>query len=650
MKQFLKIAAIAVVVLCALFALTLALLASVDWNRAKPWLSGKVSAATGRSFAINGDLSLSWQRPPHANVGLQRFIPWPHLRAQNVVLGNPDWASSGPDMARIRQVDFSIDPFALLRKTVAVQSLVLVAPYLVLEQGAGKRANWQFQNQGKQSDWQMRIEDVGLEQGRVRYVDPEKKADVTTDIETMKDGSVKWRSNGRFNQEALSGYGTAGAILSLQASDVPYPVQADVTVGQSKIAIDGTLTNPSHASALDVNLKILGASMADLFAFSGVLLPETPKFSIEGRLAGSIKPGSIRLRYQGFKGKVGSSDLEGTLEYIQQQPRSVLRGDVVSHYLDVADLRPMIGAGSPDPMKNKSGIKQPPDKVLPVSPFKTDRWKTMDAQVQFTGEKILESKRLPVRHMNVRLRLDDGVLSLAPLDFDIAGGSLKTEVHIDGSKASAKGEIKMSARGLKLRELFPTIEAMHASTGQLHGDVKLDGSGNSIAALLGASNGSAQAVMTEGSVSKFILEAMGLNIGAAVAAKLFDNRQVRIDCMLADLDAKNGVMQTRTFLVDTSDELIAVNGSIDFADEKIALKIHPQTKGLRLFSLRSPLHVAGTFKKPDIGVDKGPVALKAGAAVALGTVAAPLAALLALTHPGAGEQSPCGALTPAPAK
>ena len=241
-------------------------------------------------------------------------------------------------------------------------------------------------------------------------------------------------------------------------------------------------------------------------------------------------------------------------------------------------------------------------------------------------------------------------LSLAPLDFEIAGGSLKTEVHIDGRKEPAKGEMKVSARGLQLRELFPTIEAMHASVGQLHGDAALNGSGNSIAALLATSNGSAQAVMTEGSVSKFILEAMGLNIGAAVAAKLFNEHQVQVNCMLADLDAKNGVMQTRTFVIDTKDELIAVNGDVDFANEKIALKIHPQTKGLRLFSLRSPLHVAGTFKKPDIGVDKGPVVLKAGAAVALGTVAAPLAALVALIHPGADAQSPCAALTSASAK
>jgi hypothetical protein len=65
---------------------------------------------------------------------------------------------------------------------------------------------------------------------------------------------------------------------------------------------------------------------------------------------------------------------------------------------------------------------------------------------------------------------------------------------------------------------------------------------------------------------------------------------------------------------------------------------------LRLLSLRSPLYVEGTFKKPDVGVNKTAIALRAGAAVALGTVAAPLAGLLALTHTGPEQDSPCASL------
>ncbi|WP_338016810.1 hypothetical protein [Noviherbaspirillum sedimenti] len=103
-------------------------------------------------------------------------------------------------------------------------------------------------------------------------------------------------------------------------------------------------------------------------------------------------------------------------------------------------------------------------------------------------------------------------------------------------------------------------------------------------------------------------------------------------------------MQTRTFIVDTSDATIGVAGRINLASEELALTIRPESKGVRLISLRSPLYVRGTFRKPEVGVDKGVVALKAGAAAVLGTVAMPLAALLALINPGPGQDSPCPSL------
>jgi uncharacterized protein involved in outer membrane biogenesis len=630
-----------IAVLAGLLALAIALLSVFDWNRAKPWLSEKVRVATERSFVIDGDLALHWQRPLQAATGWKRFVPWPHLQATNVVLGNAAWATTGPDMARISQIDFTVDPLALLSKSIIVHSLQLRDPVLVLEQGKGSAANWQFPHQ-TQSAWQFQIKDLGLENGNVRYVDPEKKADFTTRIDSQPDGSVRWQSQGKFSDKRLRGSGSAGAILSLQSADIPYPVRANVVIGTTTVDLDGTLTNPAQGSALDVKLKILGASMADLFPISGLLLPETPKFSTEGRLIGSAKPGAIDLRYENFNGQVGSSDLRGTLAYRQKQPRSELRGDVVSQNLNLKDLRSVIGGG--DDAASRAEAKQPPGKVLPVSPFKTDRWKTMDVQVQFTGQSIQQPNRQPVRHLFAKIGMQDGVLSLAPLEFDLAGGRLATTLHIDGRHERAIGSAKISGRGLNLNELLPAVEATHSSAGQLHLDATLSGSGNSVAALLGDANGDIHAVVAKGSVSKFVLEAAGLNLGAAVLAKLFGDQQVQLNCMVADFGAKHGIVRTRTFLIDTQDALIAVDGNINLSTEQLALKVNPSAKGVRVISLRSPLHVAGTFSKPDIGVDKGPVALKAGAALALGALATPLAALLALIKPGADEPSPCAGL------
>ncbi|RJF96968.1 AsmA family protein [Noviherbaspirillum cavernae] len=649
MRRSVKITLGSLLVVLMLIACGLVVLAAFDWNRIKPYINERASEAAGRPFAINGDLSLSWERPVRPLTGERRLLPWPHLRAHDVTLANPDWATTGPMMARVQQVDFTIELLPLLRKIINVNSLLLTEPQLVLEQDKERRNNWTLPKREDESEWQIALHDLALTRGTVRLLDAVKRADITARIDTLAEGEhpggIRWQLDGKFNGERLTGSGVAGALLSLQRHDVRYPVEAELKIGNTEITIDGTFTDPARFSELDVDARVLGASMAQLFPLIGVLLPETPKFSTAGRLVGRIGGGNTHLRYEKFTGKVGSSDLRGTLEYVQQKPRSLLRGEVVSNYLNLNDLRVLLGTDSPEEQKKRGAtFKQPPGKVLPVEPFRTDRWTGIDVQVQFTGAKIVRATELPIDNLVARIQLDNGVLAMRPLNFGVAGGRLTSDLEINGRGKPVKAQMNIAARGLHLKRLFPKVEAMQASLGQINGNARLTATGDSFAALLASSNGEVKALISQGSISKLILEAMGLNVGSVVIATLFGDRQVSINCMAADFSVSDGLMQTRTFIVDTEDAKIGVDGQIDLAKEALNLKIEPQSKGVRLLSLRSPLYVTGTFKQPEVGVDKGAVALRAGAAAVLGAVAAPLASLLALINPGPEEDSPCAQL------
>lgn len=639
-----KISIVVAVCLAILLVALPVALSLISWNFARPWISQRVSSATERSFSINGDLNLTWQRPDDSETGWQRWVPWPHLRAHEIVLGNPSWASTGPTMASVPQIDFNLNPLALFKKTISVSSLLLTEPKLVLELGSKGQNNWTFKQQNP-STWQFVLQDLWLNQGTVRLVDPIRQADVTTRIDTLEDGSLTWNINGKLAHDPVKGTGKAGALLSLQSNAVKYPLSAHLKIGKTEMDATGTLTNPRHLSQIDVQLKILGGSMAQLFPFTGIVLPETPHFSTQGRLLGSIGSDDFHLTYDKFTGKVGSSDLAGTLEYRRQKPRPLLRGTLVSKLLNLHDLGALIGSGNSTEQKNRnSEIKQPTDKVLPVAPFRTERWDKIDADVQFTGKKIVQRADLPIENLSTKIVLQDGKLTLAPLNFGVAGGNFVTELSIDGKQQPPQARMTIRARRLQIAKLFPHVESMRASLGQLHGNAKLSATGNSLATLAASANGEVKAFVSQGTVSKFVLEAMGLNIGSIVISKLFGDHQVKLNCLASDFSVTKGLMQTRVFVVDTDDAIINVDGRINLANEQLALTIHPKSKGLRLLSLRSPLYVKGSFKHPDVGVDKGAVALRAGAAVALGTLAAPFAALLALINPGPDEDSPCAAL------
>jgi len=105
--------------------------------------------------------------------------------------------------------------------------------------------------------------------------------------------------------------------------------------------------------------------------------------------------------------------------------------------------------------------------------------------------------------------------------------------------------------------------------------------------------------------------------------------------------------------------LITITGSANFKDETMDLDIDPDSKGFRIFSLRSPLYVRGTFGSPDVGVHVAPLAARGAGMVALGVLLTPAAGLLALIAPSANDDNACGPLleqmrkppkAPAPAK
>jgi uncharacterized protein involved in outer membrane biogenesis len=125
---------------------------------------------------------------------------------------------------------------------------------------------------------------------------------------------------------------------------------------------------------------------------------------------------------------------------------------------------------------------------------------------------------------------------------------------------------------------------------------------------------------------------------------LFGDKQVELNCMASDFAVTDGLMQARTFIVDTAESSINVSGQVNLKQERLDLTINPENKRLRVITLRSPLYVRGSFKQPDVGVDKGVLALRAGGVVALGAVAPVAAALLPLIDLGPGQDSPCAKL------
>ena len=650
------------------------ILSTFDWNRLKPTINTHVSELLHRPFAINGDLAVRWQREEDQG-GWRAWVPWPHVIAQDLTLGNPDWLKA-PQMASLKQVELRLSPLALLSQTVAIPRINLTEPSANLERLADGRANWTFTFDPKDpnaepSNWTVDIGAIGFDKGHVTLNDQTLKTQLDVLIDSLgkpipfseivgeseakkaqekgsvpQDYAFALKVKGQYHGQKLNGSGKIGGLLALQDATQPFPLQAQVDIADTKVALAGTLTDPLNLGALDLRLKLAGSSLSNLYPLTGVTLPDSPPYSTDGRLTAKLREASgATFTYDNFNGKIGNSDIHGNLGYVASTPRPKLTGTLVSNQLLMVDLAPLIGADSNAKQKARGGeSKQPANKVLPVEEFRTERWRDMDADVEFTGKRIVQSAELPFTDLYTHLMLKDGELTLEPLRFGVAGGKLDAQISLNGRDTPLKGRAKLTARNFKLKQLFPTFEPMKTSFGELNGDATIAGTGNSVAKLLGTANGDLKMIINDGAISRSLMEIAGLNVGNYVVGKIFGDEDVKINCAAADFGIKDGLASTRLFVFDTENAIIYIDGTANFATEKLDLKITPESKGLRLFSLRSPLYVRGTFAHPDAGVQAVPLLLRGAGMVALGVIAGPAAGLLALIAPSGGEPNQCAPL------
>ena len=650
------------------------IISTFDWNRLKPTINAKVSEVLHRPFAINGNLAVRWLRED-GQGGWRAWVPWPHVIAEDLTLGNPDW-SKNPEMASLKQVELRLSPLALLSQTVAIPRIDLKEPKAKLERLADGRANWTFtfdaaDPDAEPSNWKVDIGAIGFDKGQVSLNDQTLKTRLDVLIDSLgkpipfseivgekeakksqdkgavpQDYAFALKVNGEYHGQKLHGTGKIGGLLALRDTNQPFPLQAQVSIADTKVALAGTLTDPLDLGALDLRLKLAGSSLSNLYPLTGVTLPDSPPYSTDGHLTAKLREATgATFTYDNFNGKIGSSDIHGDLSFVASKPRPKLTGKLVSNQLLMVDLAPLIGADSNDKQKARGGdSKQPADKVLPVEEFRTERWRDMDADVEFTGKRIVQSADLPFTDLYTHVVLSDGVLKLEPLRFGVAGGKLDAQINLNGRDTPLQGRAKLTARNFKLKQLFPTFEPMKTSFGELNGDASISGTGNSVARLLGTANGNLKMLINDGAISRSLMEIAGLNVGNYVVGKIFGDKDVKINCAAADFGIKDGLATSRLFVFDTQNAIIYIDGTANFATERLDLKITPESKGFRVFSLRSPLYVRGTFAHPDAGVEAVPLLLRGAGMVALGVIAGPAAGLLALVAPSGDVPNQCAPL------
>jgi hypothetical protein len=625
----------------AVLALGVILFAALfDWNLLRGPIAAEASRISHRPVRIDGNLKV-------------HLLSWtPSASAERVFIGNPAWTHGGR-LAQIGRLTVSIRLLPLLTGQVDLPLLSLEEADISLLRDAGGRANWRVNPNDSNPLKLPPIEHFVLPDGHVRLVDEKRNMVLTGDVQTRENrigsgappsGAFQLTGQGTINREPFTLRITGGPLINVRR-DRPYPFDADLHAGATHIVAHGALPKPFDFGQVDTALTVTGDNAAKLDDLTDLTLPETPSYSLSGRF---LRDGKV-YRFHNVTGRVGESDLEGRFKVDDSTGRPDLHADLRSRRLNYKDLGSLVGAPPPSVrvtalQKAEAARLRAENRILPDATLNVTRVRKMDATLHYSADSVAAPNNLPLRQVKLTLILDHGVMRLDPVSFTLPQGELSGRVRIDARGKVPVSDIDLRVYHIHLEDFFkqPSTAALE---GAFEARAVLHGVGDSVHKAASTADGTLTVVVPRGEIRQAFAELMGVNVANGLGL-LFskDQRETGVRCAVADFHAAHGVLQARTFVVDTDVVTAMGQGNIDLRTEALDLTLQGHPKKFRLFHLNAPVTVTGHLKDPKFGLKPGKAPLQALGAVALGAALGPIAAVLPFIDAGLTHDANCVAL------
>jgi uncharacterized protein involved in outer membrane biogenesis len=606
----------------------------------------QVARATGRPVSITGD------------VTVHLFTFTPELTVEGLTIANPEWAGSH-DMLSVKKFDATLSLKSLLRFHLIFPQVTLDAPAIDVQRDSSGRANWDLSRSGNRAvDHSASaplhlpvIQQLNLTNGTLTVVDRLRKLTFNGQISVAEtensadNHALKLRGSGTLNGKPFQLKLDGEPLIDVQPSK-PYAFETSVTAADIKLSAHASIPHPFDLAALQASFHVSGSDLADVYYLTGLALPNTPPYDVSGTLVRD----QLRFKVDDLRGKLGSSDVSGSLSIDTSRERPKLTAILVSKQLNLADLAAPLGTEATPQRKSNTLAKVAPAAaattalLLPDADLQVQRVRGMDADVQFDAASVTTS-RMPINKVHFHLKLDNGKIALDPLAFALPQGEFSGTVMIDAQGSTPQTSIDMKLNNVGLAQFKPKSGKDAALDGQLLGRIRMHGSGTSVHKTAAHADGDITLVIPKGEMREALAELTGIDVSRGLGLILTKNeRKTEVRCGVANFTANNGDLKATTLLIDTTNVLVTGQGQIDLNSEKLDLSLRGEPKKVRILRLRTPIMIRGTLLQPKIGVQAGKLAAQTGGALALGTLLTPVAALLAFVDGGLAKDANCAAL------
>jgi AsmA family protein len=662
-----KITLILLAVVAALI-LALALIPDSVWRAG---IEKFVSTHTARKARIEGE------------VKVHLFSLYPSISMERFSLSNADWLPERP-MIRVQQIEATVSLLSLLRFSPVFPRVVVRSPDIDLQRDAQGRANWDFSSPGARKPAPQRpskpahlpaVRQFILSDGKLAARDAIRKLQFKGEISIAErssqpsESALNLHGSGLLNGKPFDLRVQGGPLVEVDPGK-PYDFDAELRAADISLNAHTQIKHPFDFGDVNAKFRLRGKDLADVYYLTGLALPNTPPYD----LTGMVVRDRLKFTVEDFKGRLGGSDINGTLAIDADRDRPLLKAELRSSLLNLQDLAAPLGTqasvenksdtlAQPKGQTSETNPKSKPGKrarnavakadlqaadtgyLLPDADLQVNRVRAMDADVKFDAEAIRTAK-VPMKKVRMHILLNNGRLSVDPLEFTLPEGRFLGTVAVDARSNIPVSDIDMKFEHLDLAQFKPQGSSDAPFTGHLTGRIRLHGSGTSVHKAAADADGDLTLVIPDGEIRAAYAELTGINVAKGLGLLLTNKEQkAQIRCGIASFHAEKGDLKANRLLIDTTNVLVSGRGDVNLTDEGLHLSLTGKPKEIRFVRLRSPIEIHGTLAHPEIGLEPGHVLAQAGSAAVLGTLLTPVAAVLAFVDKGLAKDANCAALT-----
>lgn len=544
----------------------------------KPRIAAAVKDATGRSLAIDGEISLS-------------LLPRVALTVENVAFENASWAGEKP-LAELKALDVRVDPFGLLSGDLRIESFVLTEPTIRLSVARDGRQNWVLEpmvkapqqpaeeaapDNGGAAISGLTLGDVRIIDGLVIYSDLRSqqqyevsKVNVSVSAESLEapfavDGSFSW------NEKTVSVSLEAsrlGAFVGGGATELDVAITSDPL----NVRFDGDLKNAA-AREMEGNVSVDVPSIKGAAAWAGSPIDmrddALERFSLTGRVQSrgdvhNFTADSVVLDKIEAEGRL-AADLSGRKPNLQGQ-------------LDVAtlDVTPYL----PPPSTQGAKAQSPAGGKVAASGWSEERLdisglNALNADFVVTAANIL-IRDIEIGRSELALKIVNGVLTADLRDFNLYGGNGRGTFVVDGSGNVPVIREEFSLTGVDAEPLLTDAAEFERLSGTAATEISLTARGRSQAELVRALSGEGRIAFVDGAIKGINVAAMVRNVTTAFTNIGSPAQKTDFAQLSGTFTVTNGLLRNDDLLLLNPLVRVRGSGTVDIPSRTVDYRLTPK--------------------------------------------------------------------------